>query len=388
MEAEGPFLILWAQENKDLKILHLVNHLNTGGITTYVRTLAGEQVKAGHEVFVWGSRGICSEDLRGMGITIFDDVPRCKSELSPRLWAALPKLIHILKTCSIDVVHTHTRVTQVLAAVASFFIKTPNVSTAHMFYKRRLGRRLFPCWGKTVVAISQTMRKGLMDIFGEKNLPPVTVVLNGIDVEKLRARLDRVDRNKVRKDYGYLEKDIVALSLSRLIPVKGIHILIEAFAIVHGEVPEMRLLIVGAGDAGYTRELKDRVSELGLRDVVLFAGNETAIEKPLKAADIFIAPYLWPEAFGLSILEAMVAGLPLVGSNSGGIEELLCQGQRGLLFKREDAFDLARYLFDYARDPALRSRMGYLAGQGALNYSAKKMYAGIQEVYKKVIGRD
>jgi len=370
-----------------LKILHLVNHLNTGGITTYVGTLAAEQVKAGHEVFVWGSRGICSEDLRGIGITILDDVPRCKSELSPRLWVALPKLIHVLKAYSIDIAHTHTRVTQVLAAAATFFAKTPYVSTAHMFYKRRLGRRIFPCWGKTVIAISQTMRKGLIDIFGEKNLPPVTVVLNGIDVEKLRLKLDRIERNKVRRDYGYGEGDIVALSLSRLIPVKGIHILIEAFAIVHGQIPETRLLIAGAGDAGYTQELKSRVCELGFEDVILFAGNETAIEKPLKAADIFIAPYLWPEAFGLSILEAMVAGLPLVGSNSGGIEELLCQGRRGLVFKKENTPDLARCLSDYAQDPELRSKMGYLAGQGALDYSSKKMYTGIQEVYEKVIGR-
>lgn len=368
-----------------MKILHLTNHLNTGGITTYIRTLAGEQVKAGHDVFVWGARGICSDDLKAMGITVLEGVPRCKSELSPRLWRALPKLLNVLKTRSIDIVHTHTRVTQVLASVATFFVKIPYVSTAHMFYKRRLGRRLFPCWGRTVIAISQTMRKGLINIFGEKNLPPISVVLNGIDVEKLRSKLDCVDRNKVRKNYGYQEGDVVALSLSRLIPVKGVHVLIEAFAIIHKQVPEMRLLIAGAGDVNYTQELKNRVFELGLQNIVLFAGNETAIEKPLKAADIFIAPYLWPEAFGLSILEAMVAGLPLVGSNSGGIEELLCQGQRGLLFERENATDLAHCLFDYVQDPALRSKMGYLAAQGALDYSSKKMYAGIQGVYEKVM---
>jgi spore coat protein SA len=320
-----------------------------------------------------------------MGVTVFDGAPRCKSELSPRLWVALPKLINILKTHSIDIAHTHTRVTQVLTAVATLFVKMPYVSTAHMFYKRRLGRRIFPCWGKRVIAISQTMRQGLIDIFGEKNLPPITVVLNGIDVEKLRSKLDRVDRDKARKDYGYREGNVVVLSLSRLIPVKGIHILIEAFAIVHGRMPEMRLLIAGAGDEGYTQELKSRVFRLGLQEIVLFTGNETTIEKPLKAADIFIAPYLWPEAFGLSILEAMVAGLPLVGSHSGGIEELLCRGQRGLLFKRESTSDLARCLLGYAQDPALRSKMGSLAGQGALDYSSEKMYTGVQKVYEKVL---
>jgi len=369
-----------------LKILHLTNHLNTGGITTYIRTLAGEQVKAGHEVFVWGSLGVCSEDLRNLGVKILDDIPRCKSELSPRLWAALPKLIRVLKTHSIDIVHTHTRVTQVLAAVATFFTPVPYISTAHMFYKRRLGRRIFPCWGKEVIAISRTMRNGLMTIFGEKNLPPVTVVLNGVDVEALKVKIGRIERVTVRKDYGYLENDLVVLSLSRLIPVKGVHVLIEAFAIAQGQIPGMRLLIAGAGDAEYTEKLRQRVSELGLQDVIRFLGNETAIEKPLKAADIFVAPYLWPEAFGLSILEAMVAGLPLLGSNSGGIEELLAQGTRGLLFERENAADLARCLLDYAKDPGLRSKMGELATQGASDYSARNMYNGIQKVYERVVG--
>ena len=370
-----------------MKILHLTNHLNTGGITTYIRTLAGEQVKAGHEVFVWGARGILSEDLKNLGVKNIENVPRCKSELSPRLWAALPKLIHVLKIHSIDIAHTHTRVTQVLAAVATFFVQVPYISTAHMFYKRRLGRRIFPCWGKEVIAISRTMRNGLMTIFGEENLPPVAVVLNGIDVGKLWGKIELIDRDTIRKSHGYGEENLVVLSLSRLIPVKGIHVLIEAFAIAHKQVPGMRLLIAGTGDDEYVQKLKNRVSELGLQEVICFLGNETAIEKPLKAADIFVAPYLWPEAFGLSILEAMVAGLPLVGSNSGGIEELLAQGTRGLLFEKENASDLARCLLNYAQDPELRSKMGRMASRGAADYSARNMYEGVQKVYEKVVGK-
>ncbi len=370
-----------------MKILHLTNHLNTGGITTYIRTLAADQIKAGHEVFVWGARGICSEDLRAMGVTVLDNVPRCKSELSPRLWLALPKLVCVLKARSIDIIHTHTRVTQVLAASATFFVPFPYISTAHMFYKRRLGRRIFPCWGKEVIAISRTMRNGLITIFGEKNLPPVTVVLNGIDVEKLAARIKKIDRNTIRENYGYREGDLVVLSLSRLIPVKGVHVLIEAFAAAHRQVPQLKLLIAGAGDAEYIQKLRSRVVELEMQDAVCFLGNEPVIEKPLKAADIFVAPYLWPEAFGLSILEAMVAELPLVGSNSGGIEELLAQGERGLLFERENIADLARCLMDYARDPEFRSKMGKLASEGAWDYSSKNMYDGIQKVYERVAGK-
>ena len=368
-----------------MRILHLTNHLNTGGITTYIRTLAGEQAKAGHDVFVWGACGTCSGDLRAKGITVLDDVPCCKSELSPRLWRTLPKLVDLLKTQSIDIIHTHTRTTQVLVAGTTFFVKTPYVSTAHMFYKRRLGRRLFPCWGKAIIAISKVMEEGLRTIFKAKELPPITVVPNGIDVEKLRARFDSVDRGRIRESYGYQEKDLVVLSLSRLIPVKGVHFLIEAFAVAHKEAPELKLLLSGAGDLAYTQGLKDRVAQLRLEAVVRFLGNEPEIEKPLRAGDIFAAPYLWPEAFGLSVLEAMSVGLPVAGSISGGIVDLLGHGKYGLLFERENISELAACLLRFVKDPSLRSGIGKAARTAALEYSSFKMYERVQKVYESVL---
>jgi len=368
-----------------LKILHLTNHLNTGGITTYILTLAGEQAKAGHDVFVWGARGACSEELRAMGVTVLDDVPRCKSELSLRLWLTLPHLVNILKTRSIDIAHTHTRVTQVLTAAATFFFKIPYVSTAHMFYKRRLGRRLFPCWGKAVIAVSTIMEEGLKTIFKEKELPPIVIVPNGIDVERLHAKFSQVDRDKIRESFGYRKENIVILTLARLIPVKGVHILIEAFGLARKEVPELKLLVSGAGDPIYTHERKAQVAALHLEKDVLFLGNEPEIERPLRAGDIFAAPYLWPEAFGLSALEAMAVGLPVVGSMSGGLPELLGDGKYGLLFEEKNVVALAQCLIRYAKDKDLRARIGTLAFQRAMEYTSLKMHRRIQAVYENVL---
>jgi glycosyltransferase involved in cell wall biosynthesis len=276
-------------------------------------------------------------------------------------------------------------VTQVLSAGATFFVKIPYVSTAHMFYKRRLGRRLFPCWGKSVIAISNVMAEGLRTIFKEKELPPVTVVSNGIDVEKLRAKFESVDRDGIRKSYGCRKEDLVILSLCRLIPVKGVHFLIEAFALALQGASELKLLVAGEGDSVYTQGLKDRVRALHLEKSVFFIGNEPAIEKPLRAGDVFVAPYLWPEAFGLSVLEAMAVGLPVAGSLSGGIVELLGNGKYGLLFEREDIADLASCFLRYAKDASFRSEMGRAAGQAALEYTALKMYERIQTVYENVL---
>lgn len=369
-----------------MKILHVTTHLNTGGITTYLLSLVKEQVQAGHEVYVWASSGVRLGDFKACCIGVIADVPRCKSELSPRLWLQLPRLISFLKKNPIDIIHTHTRVAQVLTAAATHFVKIPYVSTAHMFYKNRLGRRLFPCWGRIIMAISQTMQDGLLSIFGEKILPPIQVVVNGIDVETLRWKVEKTDRETVRKGYGYSKNHFVVLALSRLVPVKGIHILIEAFAIAYSQMPDMRLLIAGAGDETYICKLKNQVSQLKLEGVVFFLGNTSEVEKPFKAADVFVAPYLWPEAFGLSILEAMTAGLPVIGSNSGGIAELLGYGSRGLLFEEANVAELACRLLDYVNDSKLRYRMAHTASQAAANYSSKNMCEQIQKIYEGVIG--
>ena len=177
----------------------------------------------------------------------------------------------------------------------------------------------------------------------------------------------------------------MVLSISRLVQVKGIHILIDAFAVAYQQIPEMRLLIAGTGDREYVQQLKDQVHKLGLQDVVLFLGNEANIEKPLRAADMFVAPYLWQEAFGLCILEAMSAGLPVIGANVGDVSDLLDHGKQGLLFEGGNIAQLTRCLVDYAKDQDLREKMGKMCGEAALDYSSIKTYQGIQKVYEDVL---
>jgi glycosyltransferase involved in cell wall biosynthesis len=127
------------------------------------------------------------------------------------------------------------------------------------------------------------------------------------------------------------------------------------------------------------------VGALHLEKDVLLIGNVPEIEKPLKAADIFVAPYLWEEPFGLSVVEAMAAGLPVVGAISGSLVELLGGGKFGLLFEKGNIPDLASCLLRYAKDAVLRSEMGKAARQEALEYASFKMCERIQKVYENVL---
>jgi len=369
-----------------VKVLHLVSHLNAGGITRYLLTLAQEQRQAGYQVYVWGARGDFLPDVRSVAVEVFDSVPRTKSELSPRLWMSLPGLLATVKEHSIDILHAHTRITQTLAAAASKITGVPFVTTAHGFYTRRIGRRLLPCWGRMIFAISRAVRDGLISTFGIDHLPRIIVVPNGIDLGALQTKLEHQDPPSLRREYGYSPKDILVLSLSRLKPSKGIHLLIAAFNEARKTLPAIRLLIAGGGDEAYLAELRAQAEKLGIAQEVCFLGNVFEITRLLAIADIFAAPYFAPEGFGLSILEAMASRVPVIASNIPGISELLEGGSLGLLFKERDAQDLARVIAECAQNKALRDSLAERAYSASARYSSELMFEQVDGGYRRVLG--
>jgi glycosyltransferase involved in cell wall biosynthesis len=368
-----------------MRVLHLSTHLNSGGITSYLLGLIPEQNALGNDVFVWGANGSCREAFEEICVKVQSDAPRTKSELSPRLWSSLPKLISFLKENSIDVMHAHTRVTQVLASAASTLTGIPFVSTAHGFYKTKLGRKIWPCWGKEICAISEAVRDGLKVEFGEKNLPIIRVVHNGVDVEGLRKQMEIENRESVRQSMGYSNNEKVILSVSRLRPSKGIHHLVSGFANASRRAPELRLLIVGGGDDVYRNKLEAQVENEQIGEQVMFAGNQESLVKFFVVADIFVAPNLPPEGFGLSILEAMNAKLPIAASNTGGISELLERGRLGVLFEPGSDDAIGDAIFTLVSDEDHAKELAKAAGEAALHYSTKVQAEKIQECYGGVL---
>ena len=144
-----------------MKILHLTTHLNRGGISNYIFTAGALLISKGHEVFVASSGGEMEKEFIEKGFRLLVLPIRTKSELSPKIYFALPPLLRFLKENQIQVMHAHTRVTQVMAFWLSKISGIPFISTCHGFYKRRLGRRLLPAWGEQIVAISDPVAENL-----------------------------------------------------------------------------------------------------------------------------------------------------------------------------------------------------------------------------------
>lgn len=150
------------------------------------------------------------------------------------------------------------------------------------------------------------------------------------------------------------DASVIIGTVALLRPEKNLGVLVDAFAKVHQRDRRARLLIVGSGPL--KAELVRRVNELGIADVCEFEEATTTPAIWMRAIDVFVLPSR-SEAFSNALLEAMACGCCPVGSNVGGMPELIQHGQHGFLFDPQNPDELAGYLSQLALDPTLRQRM-------------------------------
>ena len=144
----------------------------------------------------------------------------------------------------------------------------------------------------------------------------------------------------------------------------------------------MRLVLIG--DGTIRADLERIVRDLALQANVCFAGWRTDATRLLGGADIFVLPSLW-EGFGLVLLEAMAAPLPIVASNVGAIPEIVVDNETGLLVRPAAEEALCRALIKMIASPALRTKMG-TQGRRRLEqeFSVPKMVQAIETIYNQL----
>src|SRR5258706_15450935 len=140
-----------------MKLLHLAKNLNPGGITSYLLELLPALAQQGHEVYLVSAGGEKERLFKERGVHCFQGSLGTRSEVNPKVYAEIPKLLRLIREKKIDCIHAHTRVTQVLAFFLSLLSKKPYVATIHGFYKKNWSRRLIPAFGNQSIAISSAV---------------------------------------------------------------------------------------------------------------------------------------------------------------------------------------------------------------------------------------
>lgn len=214
----------------------------------------------------------------------------------------------------------------------------------------RMFRRLILRRASCITAISS-----FLGAYARRLTPRVRVdiIPNGVDVQKFDAQLTPSERERIRKKWDVLPEEKVIITVSRLVEKNGIADLIKAAALMKRKA---RLIIVGSGPL--KNDLESLVRQLNMASRVIFFGTVAHEQLPeiLKSADVFVRPSL-SEGLGTAFLEAMVAGLPVIGTPAGGITDFIIHGETGILCVPENVQEIANAIDEVLGDSSFAERI-------------------------------
>jgi 1,2-diacylglycerol 3-alpha-glucosyltransferase len=228
-----------------------------------------------------------------------------------------------------------------------------------------------------VIVPSLSMRGILVDHFGLDS--PVEVIPNGLDLAPYREKIQPIDRTK----FGFTKNDVICIYVGRLSPEKNLSLLLRAFYGVAMTYDYVRLLLVGEGPERENLETLIRHMDIGSK--VYFTGLVDYKEIPayLTSSDIFVTPSS-AETFGLSTVEAMAAGLPALGMDAPGTQDIIEDGVTGLVTTDDLAVFTAKLVF-LSTNHELRRDMGKQARMASEKYDIKTTTGALLLHYQRLV---
>ena len=364
-----------------MKILHVVETLERGGLERMVVDLAGRQRADGHEVSVACvfQAGLLAADLDAMGVPVVACHKRDGIDLR-----ALRRLRHCMRAARGGVLHTHNAAAHYLACAAGAGLGWQRVvNTRHGMGAQASGSRKEWLYRRTlsrtdvVAAVCEAARMR----FEAQGVAPrgcLLAVPNGVRLDAF-ARGEPRARLALARALGLGDEARIVGTVGRLNPVKDQAMLLEAFAHVHAGRPEAALVIVGDGPA--RADLQAQAQALGIAHRVRLLGDRSDVAALLQAFDLF-ALSSRSEGYSIALLEACASGLPIVATDVGGNGEIVVDGRNGRLVPAGDPVAFARATGDLLADAQALARMG-AAGHAwaAVHASLRAMAARYDALY-------
>jgi phosphatidylinositol alpha-mannosyltransferase len=357
-----------------------------GGVILHISYLERYFTRMGHDVKVIAPASRAVPDFGDRFIPIGKPRPIPSSGSIARCTISLmlaPKIREVLEREKFDIIHLHEPLMPMLCTSILRLSDTANIGTFHASYgkpgynfARPIGKWILRRWFRKLdgkIAVSKPAVE-----YAHTNFPGYyNIIPNGVDLEHFSPDVAPIEEFKDGK--------LNILFVSRLEKRKGLNYLLQAFRQVKEEIPNTRLIIVGPGTR-LRRRYERYVAKSGLKDVVfvgLVAYNE--LPRYYKTADVFCAPAIASESFGLILLEAMSMGKPIVASNISGYANVVSHGVDGLLVPPADKDKLAKALVSLLGDESLRWQMGAKGRAKALEHSWERISQRVFDYYVRVL---
>jgi 1,2-diacylglycerol 3-alpha-glucosyltransferase len=209
---------------------------------------------------------------------------------------------------------------------------------------------------------------------------PIQVVPNGVDLTPFANPVQPV----TRKELGFQPKDIVLLFVGRLGPEKNIDFLLRSFTGAVQAYDHLRLVLIGGGPE--KENLEDWVKRTGIQHAVRFIGSVAYDQMPryMAMADAFVTASV-TEVHPLTVIEAMAAGLPVVGIRSPGVGDTVIDGETGYLAPQEDLAMFTAMIIRMAVGTSDRQRMGQQAKVESQKYAIERTSKLLLDQYQQVV---
>jgi len=292
-----------------MKVLHVITGLDAGGAEIQLALIL-KYTRHETDVVTLYNPGPVADLIRSGGTSVRDIGMRRNTEIS-----ALLRLRSLIAEGRYDVVHTHLFRTQIYGRPAAWLAGTPVVlTTEHSIGETHIERRKMTStvrglylaselFSDATIAVADVVKERLIKwgVSGRK----ITVIPNGLDVPALA--FDPAARQRVREQFGISPDTYVIGALGRLDPNKRIDLVVEAAMPVLGD--QCKILVIGRGED--QARVEAAVDRLGVREHVIFGGFQSDTAAMMASFDVYVAASV-QETFGLSVLEAMASGLPVL----------------------------------------------------------------------------
>lgn len=359
-----------------MRVAHILFSFRTGGIENLLVDLANNWTAEDDFLICIINNEIDETLINRLHMRKNMHVARLNRKRNTSKILYLLKLNHILMRYKPDAVHCHSSnaflfvsLLKVLHPSWPFFL---TIHDTHIYNKLPkpviFSQQLLL---KKIFAISNAVYKEIANSgFPKKK---ISIIYNGIDSKKF---LKHIDNNNDKKNLNIL-------CIARLVPKKkGQDILIRAVALLNRRGFKVRCSLVGAAPADhqeYRDELEKLVHELQVEENVFFLGNRSDVPQLLAHADLFVLPSRY-EGFGIAIVEAMMAGVPVIASDIDGPKEIIKNGENGLLFHSGDVEALVSAILQ-VMSGELKNETEKIQKEAILKYGIENMANSLRKEY-------
>ena len=267
-------------------VLMTLMGLEIGGAETHVVELSKELKNQGYNIIVASNGGVYEKELLEAGITHYN-VPMHQRNIFKMIKSYF-LLKKIIKDENVDIVHAHARIPGFICGLLHKKMNFTFVTSTHGVYSTKMGLKYLTNWGQKVIAVSEDIKKYLMDCYGIKN-KDIFITINGIDTNKFSPN---TSGDRVRAELGLKEDEPTVIHVSRLDEggsATACEVLINSAYSLCKEIPNIKIVVAGGGNLFDSLKKKaDEVNKVIGRECIIMLGARTDINEILMAGDVFV----------------------------------------------------------------------------------------------------